>query len=175
MYDSRRAIRTWLSAIHVSSTHHQAPLTDEQPFNRRGKRPLPSPPMSDDELSPSKRLCFDPEATPRKGSVAKLSEQPSLASESDWSSTTSSRPKRNRSGRASPTKGLAVLRIGHIINHHSLDGDKAPPQELDELVQILRQDAMGLGILTPSDMVRGGAQLTLAAISSVTRLTSTST
>lgn len=116
--------------------------------------------MSDDELSPSKRLCFDPEATPRKGSVAKPSEKPSLASESDWSSTTSSRSKRNRSGRASPTKGLAVLRIGHIINHHSLDGDKAPPQELDELVQILRQDAMGLGILTPSDMnaIKSSAQ-----------------
>ncbi|KAH7140381.1 hypothetical protein B0J13DRAFT_586124 [Dactylonectria estremocensis] len=115
--------------------------------------------MSNDG-SPAKRirhdldLDLDPDATPTKPRAVAVADS-DVSSEQSWSSAASaSRLKRSRSGRASPTKGLAFLRIEHIIDHRSFGGKEAPPAALKELVRRIKQDASGTGILSALDMER---------------------
>ncbi|KAH6975817.1 hypothetical protein EDB80DRAFT_594352 [Ilyonectria destructans] len=112
--------------------------------------------MSNDDSSPAKRIRHDldpdPDATPTKPRAVAVAES-DVSSEHSWSSAASaSRLKRSRSGRASPTKGLAFLRIEHIIDHRSFGGKEAPPAALKELVRRIKEDAAGIGILSALDM-----------------------
>ncbi|KAH8659628.1 hypothetical protein BGZ61DRAFT_540186 [Ilyonectria robusta] len=108
--------------------------------------------MSSDDASPSKRPCPDPDATPTKpratGPMGKSAPSDGLG---DGSSNASSRSSSKRS-RSSPTKGLAFLRIEHIIVHRSFRGQKAPPPALKEIVWHIKQDAFGMDIFSPSDI-----------------------
>ncbi|KAH7019846.1 hypothetical protein EDB80DRAFT_771658 [Ilyonectria destructans] len=88
---------------------------------------------------------FAPRVTGPMGNSAPLDDS------GDWSSDASSRSISKRS-RSSPTKGLASLRIEHIIDHRSFGGQEAPPPALKEIVRHIKQNAFGMGIFSPSDI-----------------------
>ncbi|VUC32793.1 unnamed protein product [Clonostachys rosea] len=138
-------ISNWLTAI--PSTF---PSDIEAPsaVHDRKRRRLLTPDMSEDDLerysTPVKKRRPDPEATPRN------KQAPTPAPLDDGTA----RLKRSRSGRSSPTKGLALLRMEHIIDRKSFGERDLLPTSLEHMVQSVRNDAAGVGIFTESDKSR---------------------
>ena len=55
------------------------------------------------------------------------------------------------SGRSSPMKSLAFLRCDHVIDLQSFTGTHPCPPELDSMSQLVKEDAIGIGIITQQD------------------------
>lgn len=128
--------------------------------HNRKRRHIPSPDMSEDDSelysTPLKKHQPDPDATPRNSHApTPMPLEDGTASSISWSSNaSSSRLKRSRSGRSSPTKGLAFLRMEHIIGHKSFGERDLLPPSLKRMAQGVRNDAAGVGIFSAADRDR---------------------
>lgn len=117
-------ILAWLSAVPDSPPAKRAAVP------KRPRCQLPSPTMSDNDTAESRKSLA--------GSLPQRSE--------------SSISYSGRGGRASPTKNLALLQTSHVIGQQSLTGEKQRPKRLDDLVSLIKDDRIGMGILTQPDL-----------------------
>jgi hypothetical protein len=159
-------IDTWLSQVDDSPTLLSVlPRECHSPRKRPRDYQLPSPTMSHEydessSSSPTKRLRLDetPRALrhrPRSDASASAStgagSSVSFASAHENSPTGSRR--RAQGGRASPVKSFVQLSRDKIADFETLDGLVPPPPQLGELVQRIKEDARGAGIITEADQV----------------------
>lgn len=154
--------------------------------NRKRRRYFPSPPMSAERVSQDyaeggdndeyessneqgdghrhakrpRQFPDDLDATPTRPTPGLLkrpnSTTTSSLSSARSSTSTSSHLKRGRRGNISPTKGMAALRIEHIIDKRSFTDQQSLqslPPSLKDMVRLIRRDAAGLGIVSSPDMV----------------------
>ncbi|RSL96432.1 hypothetical protein CDV31_013468 [Fusarium ambrosium] len=156
-----RFIIDWLSAtqgfLHPDLPPSPGRVLRDASSKNPAKRFL-SPPMTDQNGSPSKRPRPDPDATPRKTYSIRPSDMISLSSSglSDANSATSeSLPKRARSARSGNSsrtkKGISVMRMDGIVTHPSFNGSEPLPAALEEMVEDIREDSMGRDIITAED------------------------
>ncbi|RSL42148.1 hypothetical protein CEP51_016509, partial [Fusarium floridanum] len=156
-----RFIIDWLSAtqgfLHPDLPPSPGRVLRDASSKNPAKRFL-SPPMTDQNASPSKWPRPDPDATPLKTYSRRPSHTISLSScgLSDANSATSeSLPKRARSARSgngSPTKkGISVMLMDGIVTHPSFNGSEPLPAALEEMVEDIREDSMGCDIITAED------------------------
>ncbi|CAG9975223.1 unnamed protein product [Clonostachys byssicola] len=72
-----------------------------------------------------------------------------LNTESECSESSTSYCRRSRT--ASPTRHLVLFQANHVIDRQSFTGEKQRPKRLDDLVNLIKNDAIGMGILTQPD------------------------
>ncbi|KAG8413152.1 hypothetical protein J3459_015719 [Metarhizium acridum] len=139
---TREDISKWLAAVPSSS------LSQEREQYCRKRLP-PTPPMSEDEASPTKRLRADPDATPTRPTLGpKYSSSYSRGS----GSSTSAASRHSRNGTKSPTKRIAYLQMEQLIDYKPFGGSEAPPTALQDFVKEIKQYATGIGILSHDEL-----------------------
>ncbi|KAM5529337.1 hypothetical protein FOXYSP1_17181 [Fusarium oxysporum f. sp. phaseoli] len=163
--DFDQCIIDWLFTIQDSLPTDPSPPPDPSSkkdaledisYKHPAKRLL-SPPMTDDDGSPSKRPRPDPDATPRRTLPLRRGDSISLSSSGVSDANSESMPKRARtarSGNSSPTKrGISAMRMDGLITHPSFDGSEPLPDALDDIVQDIKRDSGGFDIMTAADKI----------------------
>lgn len=151
-----QSILDWLFSIPCNAPPDSS--AQESGRKRRHNHALPSPTMSDHEIStsPSKRICIDLDATPTRRSIRPTSELSSRTSSRGYNSASasSSPTKRTGSSRASSTKDIALLRQDRIVASRTFNDLQGQPPSLRAMVRALKRDMRGDGIISQDTLVR---------------------